>query len=144
MAFTYTDDPENVARDAVRLLVGDTDSSDPLLSDAEVAFYLSENGSNNYRAGSEACKAIAAKLARLPDLKTGRVTISNSDRAKAFLDLADKLARKALSFVAPYAGGISKADKETQEENTDRVEPFFTRTSFVQPGTNPLASSFTE
>lgn len=142
MAFTYRDDPENVARDAVRLLIGDTDSSDPLLSDAEIAFYLSENGSNNYRAGSEACKAIAAKLARLPDFSAGSVRITN--RRDEFLKLADTLSRRAITTtVAPYAGGISKTDKQTGEENTDRVEPFFTRNDFVQPGTDRLANSGT-
>lgn len=141
MAWTYTDSPATVPRDAVRLLTGDTDSLDPLLTDAEIAFYLSENGSNIYRAASEACKAIAAELLRLPDVRTGRVAISNRDRAKDLLALAEDLKKRFLSTVAPYAGGISKADKQTREEDDDRVEPFFTRNLFVQPGTTPVTTS---
>ncbi len=134
MAFIYTDNPETVPRDAVRLLIGDTDSTDPLLSDAEIAFYLSENGDNVYRAGSEACKAIAAKLARLPDFSAGSVSITS--RRAEFLSLAETLGRKAITAtVAPYAGGISKSDKRTREEGADRAGPFFTRNDFVQPGT---------
>ncbi len=146
MAFTYADTPETVPRDAVRLLTGDTDSGDALLSDAEVAFYLTEANDNVYRAASEACKAIAAKLSRLPDIKTGRVVISNKDRARDFLALAGKLYDKFLAgTVMPYAGGISRADKQTQEEDEDRVVPFFARNSFVQPGTdNPLTPTRTE
>lgn len=146
MAFTYADTPESVPRDAVRLLIGDTDSGDALLSDAEIAFYLAENGNNEYRAASEACKAIAAKLSRLPDIKTGRVQISNKDRARDFLALSKQLYNKFLAgTVLPYAGGISEADKQTQEENEDRVPPFFARNSFIQPGSeNPLTPTRTE
>lgn len=146
MAFTYADTPATVPLDAVRLLTGDTDSGDPLLTDAEVAYYLAENGDNTYKAASEACKAIAAKLIRLPDIKTGRVQITNKDRARDFLALAKTLADKFLAgSVAPYAGGISKADKQTQEDDDDRVVPFFARNSFVPPGgDNPLAPTRTE
>lgn len=139
--FTYSNDPENDTRDAVRLLIGDTDSDDPLLFDAEVEFYLAENGDNKYRAAMEACKAIAAKLTRRPDYMVGRTLVSYKQRAQDYLKLAETMKQKFLaSSVAPYAGGISKADKETAEEDTDRVKPLFTRSDFVQPGLeNPLA-----
>ena len=39
--------------------------------------------------------------------------------------------------VSPYAGGISVSDKETQEEDTDRVVPAFNRTLHTHPGTLP-------
>lgn len=137
MAFTYTDSPASVPRDAVRLLIGDTDSADPLLSDAEVAFYLSENGSNNYRAAIEACRAIAAKLSRRPDHAVGRVIVSYQQRAKDYLALAETIRQKWLmATTSPYAGGISLDDKQSQEENTDRVPPFFTR-NLHSPGFIP-------
>lgn len=139
--FTYSNDPETEPRDAVRLLIGDTDDKDPLLSDAEIAFYLSENGDNQYRAAMEACKAIAALLSRRPDYMVGRTLVSNQQRAEAFLKLAEAMKQKYLAgSVAPYAGGISKADKQTQEDDDDRLTPFFSRNNFVQPGAdNPLA-----
>lgn len=131
--FTYGNDPENDSRDAVRLLTGDTDYDDPLLSDAEVDFYLSENGDNKYRAASEACRAIAAKLGRLPDFRAGSVYIVN--RRDGYLKLAEALSKKAITTtVAPFAGGISKANKQAYEANTDRVKPFFSRNDFKQPG----------
>ncbi len=127
--FTYSNDPANTPRDAVRLLIGDTDDADPLLSDDEVAFYLSEANSNTYRAASEACKGIAAKLSRRPDHAVGRVIVSYQQRAADFLKLAEVLRQKFLqSTVAPYAGGISIATKDAQEADSDRVPPFFTRT----------------
>lgn len=129
--FTYDNDPENVPRDAVRLLIGDTDLEDPLLSDAEVAFYLAESNSNRYKAAMEACRAIAAKLSRRPDFTAGRITVSNRDRAQAFLKLAEEIRKKhQLTTVRPFAGGISQADKSARERDTDRVEPFFTREMF--------------
>lgn len=146
MAFTYTDSPATVPRDAVRLLIGDTDSTDPLLSDAEVDYYLSENGSNTYRAASEACQAIVSKLARTPDFSTVSVKITNSERAARFETLAKTLSEKFLAgTVMPFAGGISKASKQAYEDDTDRVEPFFMRQTHTAPGTeNPLAPTRTE
>ena len=42
MAWTYDGDPSANARDAIRFLIGDTDTNDQLLADAEVAWVNSQ------------------------------------------------------------------------------------------------------
>ncbi len=49
MAWTYGGDPSANARDAIRFLIGDTDTNDQLLNDAEIAWI------NNQVTGSAAC-----------------------------------------------------------------------------------------
>lgn len=79
-----------------------------------------------------ACRAIAARFSRQADKWVGDLKILASQKARAFLTLADTLeARGAAalggSMGAPMAGGISIADKEAVAGNPDRVPPSFYR-----------------
>jgi len=72
MAFSY--DETNLSTDtaagrlnAVRLLVGDTDTTDQQIQDEEITFALSQNGNNVYLTASWVARSIAAKYARLVD-----------------------------------------------------------------------------
>ena len=60
----------------------------------------------------------------------------SSKRAEGYGKLAAKLKAEAASSdgVAPWFGAASKADKTTQREDTDRVEPAFARHQFSTPG----------
>ena len=50
-------------KDAVRLIIGDTDTADQLLADEEIDYYLTKHGVV-LRAASESARAVAAKFAR--------------------------------------------------------------------------------
>lgn len=63
--FTYTYDPTNVPRDAVRLTLQDTDEDDVLLWDEEIAYYLAEYDNNVLKASLAGAKSILAKFARM-------------------------------------------------------------------------------
>lgn len=127
MTWTYTGDPSDSEKDAVRFLIGDTVSTDPLITDEEIAWLLTERG-GVYPAAIQACETIAAKFARLADTQVDDVRVNLSQRAKGYRELAQTLSsRQAISGAMPFAGGISQAQKETAEEDTDRVPPFFTR-----------------
>ena len=133
MTWTYTNDPENVQRDEVRLLIGDTDSTDEQLSDEEIAYYIAQE-SDSYSAAASAARGLAAKFARLADMTVDDLSLSYSQRQASYLALAETLdERSSASGVRAYAGGISKADKETQEADTDRVKPGFVREQFDNP-----------
>lgn len=135
MAWTYGGDPSANDRDEVRFLVGDTDTSDQLVNDAEIAYAVAEEA-DNLMAAARIAKAIAAKFARLVDKSVGDLSISYNQRQEAFLNLASELeTRSNRSGAAPYAGGISVSDKETVEDNTDRVEPSFKKGMNDNPGT---------
>ena len=130
MAWTYTSDPEDVDRDAVRLLIGDTDTTDQQLQDAELDWFLSDEGSVS-GAAIAAARAIQARYARMVDKAVGDLRLSYSQRADHYADLATRLERRrAQRTGVPFAGGISQAQKDTVEADTDRVEPYFTRGQF--------------
>ncbi len=137
MTWTYSGDPASTARDAVRFLIGDTDTTDQQISDEEVNWLITENGNNVYLAGSASARKVAAEFTRQVRTKTvGALSISYAARAQEYRDLADDLRQQASTKIAlaVYAGGISRADKELQEADTDWDKPAFTRgmTDFVQ------------
>lgn len=131
--FSYGFDPSGSNLDAVRFLVGDTDSSDPLLYDAEIAWLIGQNGASIYAAGAQACDTIAAKLARLADTTVDDVSVKLSQRAAGYQKLGGILRQQVATSVTPWAGGTSVADKETREEDSDRAEPFFDRRTGMVP-----------
>lgn len=128
MAFTYSGDPQSSAKDEVRFLVGDTDTRDQLLQDAEISYLLSKYNNAPLNSAIRACEIIAAKFSRLCDEAVGQVRLSLSQKYKHYIDLRDALtARMAIEDCTPYAGGISVCDKETNAANPDRVKPDFTK-----------------
>jgi len=92
MAWTYSGDPANSTKDAVRFLIGDTDTTDQLLNDAEVNFCIVQAGESIYQSAHDCCYSIASKFSRMATSKTvGDLSLSYSDRAKAFFELANEL-----------------------------------------------------
>lgn len=133
MTWTY-DIALATAKDQIRSLIGDTDSTDPLLQDEEIAFYATQE-SGVYRQAAACCRTVAGKFARRVDRAVGDLRLSSSQQATAYLSLAGELLRKAaVSDAVPYAGGISIGDKDGVEDDTDRVVPKFTRTTGDVPG----------
>lgn len=119
--------PSNSTRDETRFLTGDTDTTDELLTDDEYDYLLAEY-TNPMWAAAVACDAIATKLARKVDTTVGRASKSLSQAAQAYADRANHLRRRAsVQSATIKAGGISRTDKDTVEDDTDRVEPRFQR-----------------
>jgi len=127
VTWTYTHDPINNQRDAVRVLIGDTDECDPILQDEEINFFLNQ-WSCPQTAAIESCLAIGARYARKADENVGQVRVSFSQISDQFYKLADRLKVRQNIVAGPaIAGGISKSDKRVQEDNDDRVQPAFTK-----------------
>jgi hypothetical protein len=140
MTWTYGGDPDANARDAIRFLVGDTDTNDQLVNDEEIAWVNKETtGSATattgvYDAAVRCCLTIASKFSRLADQSVGDLKVSMSQKAKAYRVQAEELARLANregSVPVPYAGGISIADKDADREDSDRVAPWFSTGQFT-------------
>lgn len=136
MAWSYSGDPSSSAKDKVRFLIGDTLSIDPLLQDEEILSVILDEP-NPTLAAAISARAIAAKFSREANRTVGKTSISASDKAKAYLELAKKLEdenTKSKTFKAvPYAGGISLSDKAIDEDDPDRTKPFFERDMFENP-----------
>ena len=129
MSWTYGNDPANDDTDACRYFIGDTDSTDPLVTDEEIEFQLQLADGNYFNASAELAEALAAKFARYATIKTADVTVDYSARAQMYTAMAEKLraGAAAKSGIRLYAGGISLSDKQTVDLNMDRPRPAFRR-----------------
>lgn len=135
MSWSYDPNTLNTTTSAgrintVRLLVGDTDTTDQLVQNEEITFALSQTGDNVYYAAVWICRAIAAKFSRLVTTTLdGALSADYSDKAKQYNQLAiqiesqgKKTSGKALGI---SAGGISVAAMGVANSDPDRVKPAF-------------------
>ena len=70
-------------------------------------------------------------------MRVGQTAITWTDRAKWYRQQSQVLRRKALlGGVSPFAGGVSQSDKDTREDDSDRVAPFASlgMTDYQEPG----------
>lgn len=130
MTWTYTNNPLTVELDQIRLLIGDVDGDDPQLTDQELNYYLSTEGSV-YRAASAACRGLMALFARKADKSVGDLRLSYSQRQAHYAALATALERRAATTSAvPYLGGSSRSDVDNEKSDTDRTVPSFEKNQF--------------
>ena len=128
MTWSYSGNPGASPKDAVRFLIGDTDKCDPLLEDGEIVWVLAQYNNAPPNAAIRCCEAIMSKFSRMADESMGSVSVSFSQKVTAYRQmLGDLRNRLATEDMAPYAGGISAADVQRVEANTDRVRPDFTK-----------------
>ena len=104
MTWTYSGNPAANERDAVRFLVADTDSTDPLITDEEIAYLLTLYTEAPHAAVG-AARAIAAKFSRQADQArgVGDLSLSESLSQKSFQyhHLGDHLAGLASGITLP-------------------------------------------
>lgn len=123
-------------KNAVRFLVGDTDSTDVQVYDDEIVFALSQNSDNIHYTAAYICRAIASKYSRRIDTNiSGALDAKYSMLQSHYLSLADTLESEAkkqsgLGFVA---GGIKQSKVTTARQVADRVDPAFSRDRFWNP-----------
>lgn len=140
MAFQNT--PSTRPIDAVRLLVGDisTSTSAELLPDVAYTYFIAQTP-NHFSAAALAANSLSMAFSvdgtekSVGDLKIKRA------QAAEFRALSKELTKMSAGGMSPYAGGISKADKRTVEQDTDRVTPAFRRNQFDHPGVGSTAST---
>ena len=147
MTWTYNV-PAQDDHDRIRLLVGDTDTTDQQLQDEEIDMFLSLEGNSTpstvtstrpvlYRSAAASARAIAAKYARLVSQTLGKRQDAYSDLLDHYQTLAKMLLdRASASGIAPRVGGLSISDKISSQMDTDLVQPFFTRDMQQEPGTS--------
>ena len=135
MAWTYSGDPASSDRDQIRFLIGDTNTNDQLVSDEEIAWALTQG--SIYNAAAICARSIAAAFSRLADKSVDDLKISYSQKSAQYSKLADNLEDKdSFKSLSVYAGGISASDKQSNEEDTDRVSPSFSKGMTDNPSLN--------
>ena len=141
MTWTYSGNPASSTRDAVRFLVGDTDTTDQLISDEEIAYIVQENPAIN-RSASESARAIAAKFARLMSRSIGGLSADFSAKYRQYLELADNLLSKdELKPVSLYISGFTRSAKEAVELDIDRESTFSRKGIMDNPRSVPADDS---
>lgn len=122
-------------RNSVRLLVGDTDTTDQLVQNEEITFGLSQTNDNIYYAASWVCRVVAAKFSRMVDTTLdGALSSKYSTRAKQFQQLATQIEAQGKKTsgksLGAFGGGLLLSDMQNANEDTDRVKPAFSITQF--------------
>jgi hypothetical protein len=79
------------------------------------------------------CTTLAARYSRLADTTVDDVSVRHTQKAEQYRALGRQLAASAALATSPFAGGLSLADKQTREQDDDRVSPSFTRTLHQSP-----------
>jgi hypothetical protein len=126
MVWLYSGNPAYSAKDQVRFLIGDTDSTDQLLQDGEIEWVLSQYNDSPMNAAIRCCESIIGKFSRLANESVGQVKVNFKEKAEGYVRMLTILkSRLATEDAAPYAGGISISDKQANAQNTDRVKPDF-------------------
>lgn len=120
---------------SVRLLLGDTDTTDQQLQDEEIYFALSLTSDNIYSAALWACNSLSSKYARLVDTQLdGVLEARYSTLSKQYSTLATSLEQVANKYsggsLGVSAGGISVTTVDAKNTDPDRVKPAFTIDQF--------------
>jgi hypothetical protein len=89
------------ARDRVRLKVGDTDTDDLILTDAQIDAYLVAWPDNVDLAAADAAEAIAAKYSRGFNFSTDGQVFNRRERVAHYMDLASRLRKRGGTFEWP-------------------------------------------
>lgn len=112
------------------------------LSDESITAILAIE-SDARMAAAVCAESLAGKYAGLVDKKIGDLSISYSQRAKQWAELAVKLrASSRQGLFTPWAGGLSQAEKRTNRENTDLVQPAFRRDLFAEDAEDTQYADF--
>jgi hypothetical protein len=152
MTWTYTPASLDITLstgrlNAVRLLVGDTDSGDQQIQDEEVYFALAQSSDNIYNAAIFVCRLIASKYSRLVTTMADRGVATNYSDLIAHYNtlsiqlgnLAKKVSGKTLGI---GVGGVLISDMYTNEVDTNRVAPEFAINQFDNPTSETSANSY--
>lgn len=118
MTATYSGDPSSSGADEVRFLLGDTDTTQAKLSDAEIAFLLTE-WENPYLAAAAGADQLAATAAQWISFQADGNTLSLSDAQEKYARLADQLRDRFNKRYRSvwYVGGMDRGDREAYRDD---------------------------
>lgn len=124
---TWTYDPtEPTAKDRVRSRIGDTDDLNPanqLITDEVINAQLALMG--EVQAAIVCLDRILAKVSTETDRSAIGISGQRSQRTNHLENLRLKLIEERDRTAMPYSGGLSKAEKQSDEADPDLVTPSF-------------------
>lgn len=141
---TWTYSPAlGTARDRIRFKVGDTDTTDQLVSDEEIAGVLSAQA-NESLAAAQLAEGIAGRFSRKVGFSNGALSMQAQQQATAYLELAARLrsqaSQDAVHQVGIIVGGRTIAGRIALATDPSVVQPSFALgqddSPLVQPANN--------
>jgi len=126
VTWSYSGDPSTSDIDAVRFEMGDTLIEDQQFQNEEIQHIINESG-GIYSAAVRCCEILTLKYARQADVQLGPQKIYASQRSLAYKDLAARMRARLVGSNPPYAGGLSRGEKLSDQANTNLVRPVFSR-----------------
>ena len=123
MTWTYDETALGTSpKDEIRLLIGDTNPNEPLISDEAIAFLLTQEP-GPYYAAAAACETIAGNYAREISRTIGPLNLNLASRQTQFEQLAERLRTRAphRTGVAPIFFGDSYSDKQAAAQDPDLI-----------------------
>lgn len=109
MTWSYSGNPADSLKDAVRFEIGDTNPNDPLLQDEEIQYVLSQHNNHILWSAVKCCEIVMVNLAREVNSTMGRSRVEASQKFKSYELIAKKLRARLISGSAPIAGGLDTA-----------------------------------
>lgn len=122
----YTGNPAASTRDAVYFLIGETNTGEAQVSDAEIDYALAVENSV-YGAAARMCEMLAAKWARRDGMSASAVTSQKQAVSKQYLVMARLFRAKVPRSVFYIAPGITKTHFDSNVDDTDIRQPVFSR-----------------
>lgn len=121
-------DLANSATDRVRLRLGDT-LTPYILDDTSIDYYITKNNDNENRAYKELLTVMLFYLSRFTRERAGDIEVYGGEYFRQYYDAVKlALSNPELNYMVavPYAGGISRSDMETNQQDSDAVDkPFY-------------------
>ena len=121
-------DLTNSAIDRVRLRLGDT-TCPYILDDQTIDYYITKNSNNENQAYKELLTVMLFSLSRLTRERVGDVEVYGSEYFRQYYDAVKlALSNPELNYIVamPFAGGISRSDMATNQQDVDSVDkPFY-------------------
>jgi hypothetical protein len=114
MSWTYSGNPGASSLDKVRFEIGDTISTDQLLSNEEINYVLGLYQDTKIVA-MHCCKIISRNFSRQVDYTLGPQSVRASQRAQMYLKQAEKLEKELSSLGGVYLGNIDTLAEEKDE-----------------------------
>lgn len=117
MSFSYSGDPAASDLDEVRYRLGDTDSSNPLLTDEEIQFQIDtwkDKYNSNTWVAAECAETLVAKFAREITYSADGVSVGGNELQDKFTALATTLRNqynRSQTYGPPDAGGINAGEE---------------------------------
>jgi hypothetical protein len=141
MTWSY-DATSTTALNKVRRRIGDTNTNDQLLANEEIEDFLSEYSNDLYATAGASCEAICAKLARESSHSTNGMSNSRDQKFDHYERLAERMWGKARLTATGFAGGVSEAEEDSFDDDTD-LKPYSFRIAQDDkaPGNGGIGSS---